>query len=89
MWVLRKSIYGFRVHGMSTQQSIYEFVMQRLSARAIPRRKIAEDTGIPFSTVTKIAQRGIADPSVHTIQRLYDYFCGKDDSVFQEQRDAQ
>lgn len=53
---------------------IYDVVMDCLRARRIPQRRVAAEAGVPFSTVTKIAQGVVADPSVHTVQRLYDYF---------------
>jgi hypothetical protein len=31
-------------------------------------------SGVPFSTLTKIAQGQIKAPSVHHVQALYDYF---------------
>lgn len=54
---------------------IYDVVMDCLRARRIPQRRVAAEAGVPFSTVTKIAQGVVTDPSVHTVQRLYDYFC--------------
>lgn len=59
---------------MMTNQPIYDFVMERLRAKSVPQRRIARESGVPFSTVCKIAQGAIKEPSVHTIQRLYDYF---------------
>lgn len=55
-------------------QPLYDFVMQQLRAKRIPQRQVAADTGIPFSTLVKIAQGQVKDPSVHNIQRLADYF---------------
>jgi transcriptional regulator with XRE-family HTH domain len=48
-----------------------------LAAKAIPQRQVAEGAGVPFSTVTKIAQGVVTDPSVHTVQKLHDYFAGQ------------
>lgn len=59
---------------MDTTQKIYDFVMQRLRDRAIPQRQVARESGVPFSTVSKIAQGAVKDPGVHTVQRLADYF---------------
>ena len=59
---------------MDTQPPLYEFVMGHLRSKRIPQRQVAEATGIPFSTLTKIAQGQVKDPSVHNIQRLADYF---------------
>lgn len=54
--------------------NLYGFVMAHLRSRRIPQRQIARESGVPFSTVCKIAQGSVTDPSVHTIQRLADYF---------------
>ena len=53
---------------------LYEFVLSHLRARSIPQRRIARESGVPFSTVCKIAQGSVKNPSVHTVQRLADYF---------------
>lgn len=65
---------------------IYPVVMDRLKARLKPQRVIATDTGIPYSTLTKIAQGVNEDPSVHTIQKLYNYFLGIDSTVNPEKQ---
>lgn len=55
-------------------QPMYDYVMARLDARCITQREVAEGSGVPFSTLTKIAQRSIKAPSVHHVQALYDFF---------------
>lgn len=62
---------------MNTQTNLYETVMACLASRAITQKQIATESGVPFSTVTKIAQGTVSDPSVHTVQKLYDYFVSK------------
>lgn len=57
-----------------TSPPIYDYVCACLRARVIPQRQVAQASGVPFSTVTKIAQGVVSDPSVHTVQKLYDYF---------------
>lgn len=59
---------------MDTQQKMYDVVMGHLDAQRVRQRKVAADSGVPFSTLTKIAQRRIKAPSVHHIQKLYDFF---------------
>lgn len=59
---------------MDSQINLYDFVMARLRERRVPQRRIAAESGVPFSTLSKISQGVIKDPSVHHIQRLYDYF---------------
>lgn len=77
MRLLRLAIYGYMMGGMDTPMNLYAFVMACLKARAIPQRQVAAESGVPFSTVAKIAQGSVTDPSVHTVQKLADYFAGK------------
>lgn len=72
------AIYGFMMLAMEQNLPLYDYVMIRLRAKTIPQRTIARDSGVPFSTVCKIAQGSVTDPSVHTVQRLYDYFTALD-----------
>lgn len=62
---------------MNTLPSLYGYVMAWLRSRAIPQREVARGSEVPLLTVTKIAQDVIANPSVPTIQKLYDYFRGR------------
>jgi transcriptional regulator with XRE-family HTH domain len=59
---------------MNDQPPIYEFVMAHLRSKRITQRTVARESGVPYSTLTKIAQGHFRDPSVHTIQKLADYF---------------
>lgn len=59
---------------MNSNQTLYEQVMTELRSKRIPQRQIAIGSGVPFSTVCKIAQGSVKDPGVHTIQRLSDFF---------------
>lgn len=63
---------------MDTTNNLYDFVMARLRAKQIPQRQVARESGVPFSTVSKIAQGAVKEPSVHTVQRLFDYFKSKE-----------
>jgi predicted transcriptional regulator len=62
---------------MEQKTNMYDFVMHNLRAKAIPQRTVALESGVPFSTVCKIAQGLVKDPSVHTVQKLFDYFMPK------------
>ena len=66
---------------MDTSIDIYGYVMARLRAKRIPQRQVATESGVPFSTVSKIAQGSVKDPSVHTVQRLFDYFSAKESAT--------
>ena len=35
---------------------------------------VAQDSGISFATIRKIASGEVSDPRISTVQRLYDYF---------------
>lgn len=59
---------------MNTFPDLYDFVMANLRSKRIPQREVASGSGVPFSTVTKIAQGQIREPSVQKIQALADYF---------------
>lgn len=65
---------GIKSAPMNAQARIYDVVMDRLRAKDVSRRRVAHGSGVPFSTVVKIAQRQTRAPSVHHIQALYDYF---------------
>ena len=59
---------------MDTPVNLYDTVMEHLRSRRVSRETIARESGVPFSTLNKIAQGDIEAPSVHAIQKLYDYF---------------
>ena len=59
---------------MSSNKNPYDYVMDQLDARICPQREVAEGSGVPFSTVTKIAQRQVKNPKIHTILRMAAYF---------------
>lgn len=61
--------------------NLYDFVMENLRSKRISQRQIARESGVPFSTVCKVAQGGVTDPSIHTIQRLADYFAKREPVV--------
>nr|WP_132451300.1 hypothetical protein [Paraburkholderia sp. BL8N3] len=44
-------------------------------------RSLAELTGDPYSTLTKISARSIIDPRVWTIQALQDYFAANPEAA--------
>lgn len=69
---------GYMIFFMSHFPDLHAFVMRHLRAKAIPQRQVAAASGVPFSTVAKIAQGANKDPGVHTMQRLADFFCSVD-----------
>jgi hypothetical protein len=73
---------------MTAPLNLYDYVMACFRARAIPQRTVAAESGVPFSTVAKIAQGSVADPSVHNVQKLADYFASKGVEPVAESREA-
>lgn len=63
---------------MDDTPKIYDYVLAQLKAKRIPQRTVAAESGVPFSTVSKVAQASVKEPSVHTIQKLFDYFKSKE-----------
>jgi hypothetical protein len=59
---------------MDTSTKLYDYVMAQLRSKRVPQKTVSADSGVPFSTLTKIAQGLIKAPSVHHVQALYDYF---------------
>lgn len=59
---------------MSKEQSLYDYVMEQFRAKRITQQRVAYESGVPYSTLIKIAQGHHKAPSVHTIQKLADYF---------------
>lgn len=59
---------------MDTSNNIFDYVVARIREKTVPQKRVALESGVPFSTLAKIAQGVVTDPSVHTIQKLYDYF---------------
>lgn len=60
---------------MSTQtEPIFDFVKRRLDETRGRWPDVAVGSGVPISTVRKIAQGQIADPAVTKVQAIADYF---------------
>ncbi len=56
------------------EQTIYDYVMQCLRTLRYTRKQVADGSGVPFSTVCKVAMGSTAAPSVHTVQAMADFF---------------
>ena len=59
---------------MDRQRRLCDFVLEKLRQKSIAQRQIAAASGVPYSTVCKIAQGRSANPRVNTVQKLADYF---------------
>ncbi|WP_264858472.1 hypothetical protein [Burkholderia cenocepacia] len=53
-----------------------EFVIEQLHKNKGKWRRIAQDAGVPYDTLTKIALSRVTDPRVSNVQALHDYFIG-------------
>jgi transcriptional regulator with XRE-family HTH domain len=56
---------------MHTTPPIYEYVMTHLRAKTIQQRTIARESGVPFSTLCKIAQGQITNPPIRLLFLSY------------------
>lgn len=59
---------------MNPDEKIYDYVMRCLDAKTVTQRDVAVGSGVPYSTLIKIAQRQVTDPAVSTIQKIADFF---------------
>lgn len=59
---------------MDETENILVFVMRKLNTSRSRLTEISKASGVPYHTLTKIAQGVVADPRVSTVQRLVDYF---------------
>lgn len=53
--------------------STLDDTLKMLEVSRIPRRIIAEETGLGLDWLNKLAQGGIGDPGIRRITRLHDY----------------
>jgi hypothetical protein len=53
--------------------NVLALVVAGLAARKGQWRDIAEGTGVPYDTVTKIAQGKTENPKIQSLQPLYDW----------------
>lgn len=55
-------------------ETMLDYVLRKLEESRGTWPDISEKTGVPYDTITKIAQRKIEDPKVSKLQTLADYF---------------
>lgn len=63
------------------EQPIFEYVLAGLERTKGRWPAVAEASGVPYKTLTKIAQREIIDPGVSHVQKLADYFRAMDEAA--------
>lgn len=60
----------------SNVEPILTFVRRKLDESRGTWGEVAQVSGVPYHTLTKIAQGQVPDPRISTVQRLVDYFNG-------------
>lgn len=61
----------------STIEPILTFVRRRLEETRGDWMEVSRVSGVPYHTLTKIAQGQVENPRIATVQRLVDYFNGQ------------
>lgn len=61
---------------MTTDEPIMTFVRRKLDESRGQWAEVSRASGVPYHTLTKIAQGQSPDPRINTIQRLIDHFKG-------------
>ena len=56
------------------ETDLLQYVLDGLERTRGTWREVASKSGVPYDTITKIAQRQIEDPRVSKIQKLAAYF---------------
>lgn len=64
---------------MSNAETILKTVRRQLGDTKGRWSAVAEQSGVPYHTLVKIAQGTVEDPRVSTVQRLVDYFSKRED----------
>lgn len=57
--------------------AILDYVLAQLDATKGEWREISDESEVPYDTLTKIALRRVKNPGVLTVQKLADYFRGR------------
>jgi len=60
----------------TTPEPILAFVRRKLDGARGEWVEISRVSGVPYHTLTKIAQGATPNPRIETVQRLVDYFGG-------------
>lgn len=59
-------------------EPILDYVKRRLQESRGDWPQISIETGVPYFTITNVAQGKSEDPRISTIQKLFDYFQARD-----------
>ena len=58
------------------QEPMLDTVLRRLDQAKGDWPRIADESDVPYQTITKIGGRFVVDPRISTVQTLFDYFAG-------------
>lgn len=58
-------------------ETMLQFVLVSLDRARGRWAHVSKESGVPYHTLTKIAQRRSANPRIDTVQRLHVYFAGE------------
>jgi len=56
------------------REPMLDTVLRRLNEEKGEWPRVAEESGVPYQTITKIGGRFVRNPGVLTVQALFDYF---------------
>ena len=62
-------------------EPLLRYVRRRLTACRGSWGVVSQASGVPYHTITKLAQGAVSDPRVSTVQRLLDYFAQQSPTV--------
>jgi predicted transcriptional regulator len=60
-------------------EDMFKYVKKRLIAARGQRMDIARESGVSYHTLEKIVDGGVKNPSIRTVQQLYNYLKSQDD----------
>lgn len=67
---------------MARRCSFLESALARLECDKGYLRQVATDSGVPYSTLSKLTARCVTNPHVETVQALHDYYDARDRGEF-------
>lgn len=67
--------------GINSDENLLEYLKSKLEASRGQWPAISKATGVPYFTITNLAQGKVEDPRLSTVQPLIDYFREDDRDV--------
>ena len=66
---------------MDTNTPIFDYVLNKLEQHKGQLPRVAEESGVPYRTLQKIASGETKDPGVTVVQTLHDHFRDKEQAA--------